>query len=271
MTAREGQDWHDPARGTQAKPRLRRCPAARRCTRWRTPLSPAGRRAHPDHAVAHHAIGGAAGGTAGNRLHRSGPADHDLARTGVHGGDAPQAAPPRRVPARVFAPGGTSTVSRPAAPWLRPALAVASARDDCGDCASCVLGPVRQLVIQTSVNTGTGTSTPCAWWHHTPQALTMANLPRPTSRRQLPLGQGPRRPMPGRTTPNPSPTITPSGSPAASPSQSPGPTPTPSKTNNGHHNPHPGKTKSPPRADVTRRFVTKAPSRWVPLEGGVLT
>ena len=136
------------------------------------------------------------------------------------------------------------TPLRPAAPWLRPVLAVAGAVTIVV-MGVVVLGPVRQLVIRTSVTTGTGTSTPAHRGAHSAGAghgqSPTANLT-PTA----PARPGTASAHAGRHTPKPSPTVTPSGSPAASPSQSPGPTPTPSKTNHGHHKPHPGKTKTPP-------------------------
>ena len=145
---------------------------------------------------------------------------------------------------RRFSHRATRASVRPAAPWLRPALAVASGVTIVV-IAVFVLGPVRQLVIQTSVNTGTGTSTPAHRGAHSAGAghgqSPTANLT-PTA----PARPGTASAHAGRHTPKPSPTVTPSGSPAASPSQSPGPTPTPSKTNHGHHKPHPVKTKSPP-------------------------
>jgi hypothetical protein len=143
---------------------------------------------------------------------------------------------------RGFSHRATGAPVRPAVPWLRPALAVASAVTIVV-IAVVVLGQVRQLVIQTSVNTGPGTSTPAHGGAHSAGAghgqSSTANFAQ-----TAPAWPGTASAHAGRTTP--SPTVTPSGSPAASPSQSPGPTPTPSKTNNGHHKPHPGKTKSPP-------------------------
>lgn len=137
---------------------------------------------------------------------------------------------------------------RPAAPWLRPALAVVGAATIVL-VGVVVLGPVRELVIRTSLNTGTGASTPA---HHGAHSAGVGHRQSPTANftQTAPAPSGTASAHAGRTTPNPSPAITPSGSPAASPSQSPGPTPTPtptpSKTNHGHHKPHPGKTKSPP-------------------------
>jgi hypothetical protein len=122
---------------------------------------------------------------------------------------------------------------RPAAPWLRPALAVATGVTIVV-IAVFVLGPGRQFVIQSSVNTGTGTSTPARGGTHSARAG-YGQSPTANFAQTPPAGPGtpsaharPTTAHAGRTTPNPSPTITPSGSPAASPSQSPGPTPTPS-------------------------------------------
>jgi hypothetical protein len=140
----------------------------------------------------------------------------------------------------------TGAPSRPAVPWLRPALAVASAATIVVT-GVVVLGPVRQFVIRTSLDTGTGASTPA---HSGARSAGAGHGQSPTanSTQTVPTRPGTASARAGRTTPSPSPspTITPSGTPAASPSQSPKPTPTPSKTNNGHHKPHPGKTKSPP-------------------------
>jgi hypothetical protein len=138
----------------------------------------------------------------------------------------------------------TRAPMRPAVPWLRPALAVASAATIVV-IGVVVLGPVRQFVIRTSLDTGTGASTPTHPGAHSAGAG-HGQSPTAHSRQTAPAWPGTASARAGRTTPSPSPTITPSGSPAASPSQSPEPTPTPSKTNNGHHKPHPGKTKSPP-------------------------
>jgi hypothetical protein len=138
----------------------------------------------------------------------------------------------------------TQAPLRPAAPWLRPALAVAGGVTIVV-IAVFVLGPVRQLVIQTSVNTGTGTSTPARGGARSPGAG-HGQSPTANFAQTAPAWPGTSSAHARPVTPNPSPTITPSGSPAASPSQSPGPTPTPSRTNNGHHKPHPAKTKSPP-------------------------
>jgi len=131
---------------------------------------------------------------------------------------------------------------RPAAPWLRPALAVAGAATIVV-MGVVVLGPVRQFVIRTSLDTGTGASTPGHSGAHSAGAG-HGQSPTANSTQTAPAQPGTASARAGRTTPSPSPTITPSGSPAASPSQGPEPTPTPSKTNNGHHKPHP--SKSPP-------------------------
>jgi hypothetical protein len=138
---------------------------------------------------------------------------------------------------RGFSHRAIQALLRPAAPWLRPALAVASGVTIVV-IAVFVVGPVRQLVIQTSVNTGTGTSTPAHGGAHSAGAG-HGQSPTANFAQTPPAGPGTPSAHARRSTPNPSPTITPSGSPAASPSQSPGPTPTPSKTNHGHHKPHP--------------------------------
>src|SRR5215468_9128705 len=145
---------------------------------------------------------------------------------------------------RGFSHRATRAPSRLAAPWLRPALAVAAAATIVV-IGVVVVGPVRQLVIPTGLNTRTGASTPAQPGTHSAGAG-HAQSPTANFTQTAPAPSGTAFAHTGRTTPNPSPTIKPSGSPAASPSQSPGPTPTPSKTNNGHHKPHPGKTKSPP-------------------------
>ena len=132
---------------------------------------------------------------------------------------------------------------RPAAPWLRPALAVASAATIVV-IGVVVAGPVRQLVIRASLSTGTVASTPGHAGARS-AGVGQRQSPAPSLTQTAPTPSGATSPHAGRTTPHPTPTIRPSGSPAASPSQSPGPTPTPSKTNHGHHKPHPGKTKSP--------------------------
>ena len=145
---------------------------------------------------------------------------------------------------RGFSHRATRAPLRPAAPWLRPALAVASAVTIVV-MGVVVLGPVRQLVIRTSLDTDTGASTPA---HPGAQPAGGGHGPSPTTNltQTAPARPGTAPADAGRNTPNPSPPITPSGSPAASPSQSPEPTPTPSKTNHGHRKPHPGKTKPPP-------------------------
>jgi hypothetical protein len=242
VTAREGQDWYDPARGTQA-----------------------GRDVDDVLRQALHAVADAIE-----------PADDGLTRI-MHRLATPSAV--RQVallvtdcvdlarlitiwlePAftgamrlgrrhhagyrRGFSHRATRAPLRPAAPWLRPALAVASAATIVV-IAVVVVGPVRQLVTPASLNTGTGASTPAHPGAHSAGA---GHRRSPTANftQTAPAPSGTASAHAGRATPNPSPTITPSGSPAASPSQSPGPAPTPSKTNPGHHNPHPGKTKSPP-------------------------
>ena len=135
--------------------------------------------------------------------------------------------------------------------WLRPALAVASAAAIVV-IALVVLGPVRQIVTQTGLNTGPGAGPPAPAGAHSTsdghgQSPT-ASLTRTGSTRSgttsAPAGRTSHRPG---TTPAPSPAVTPSVSPAASPSQSPGSTPTPSKT----HKPHPSKTKTPPGQNHT--------------------
>jgi hypothetical protein len=139
---------------------------------------------------------------------------------------------------RGFSPGATRAPLRPAAPWLRPALAVASAATIVV-IGVVVLGPVRQLVIRTRLDTGTGASTPAHAGAHSAGAG-HGQSPATNSAQPAPARPGTASARSGRTTPNPSPTITPSGSHAASPSPSTGPTPTPSKTNHGHHKAHPG-------------------------------
>jgi hypothetical protein len=117
---------------------------------------------------------------------------------------------------------------RPAVPWLRPALAVAGAAT-IAVAGVVVFGQVRQIVTRASLNADTGASTPA---HAGGRSA----------------GSGGPSPMTGSTqTASHRPGSTPSASPTAGPSQSPGPTPTPGKTNHGHHRPHPGTTKSPPR------------------------
>jgi hypothetical protein len=143
---------------------------------------------------------------------------------------------------RGFPRRATGAPVRPAVPWLRPALAVAGAVAIVV-IGVVVLGQVREFVIRTSVNTGTGTNTPA---HGGAPSAGAGHGQSPTASFAQTAPARPATPSAARTTPNPSPTITPSGSPAASPSQSPGPAPTPSKTNHGHHKPHPDQTKSPP-------------------------
>jgi hypothetical protein len=138
----------------------------------------------------------------------------------------------------------TGAPSRPAVPWLRPALTVAGAAAIVM-IGVVVFGPVRQLVIQTYLDAGAGASTPAHAGSHSAGAG-HGQSPAANFTQTAPAWPGTTPAHAGSTMPNPSPTITPSGSPAASPSQSPGPTPTPGKTNNGHPQPHPGKTKSPP-------------------------
>ena len=242
MTAREGQDWHDPERGTQV-----------------------GRDYDDVLRQALHAVADAIE-----------PADDGLTRI-MHRLTTPWAV--RQVALLVtdcidlarlitiwLEPAFTGTMRlrrrhhtgyrrgsshratraplRPAAPWLRPALAVASAAAIVV-IGVVVLGPVRQLVIRTSLNTGTGASTPAHAGAHSAGA---GHRQSPTANftPTAPAPSGAASAHAGRTTPHPRPTITPSGSPAASPSQSPGPTPTPTpgKTNHGHHKPQPGKTES---------------------------
>ena len=140
--------------------------------------------------------------------------------------------------------------------WLRPALAVASAATIVL-LAVVVLGPVRQIVTRTGLNAGTGGNTPAHGGGHSAgggqgqspttnltqtgptRAGTTSAQAGPTSHRSSCAAA--KCPASAGTTT--SPTVTPSGSPAASPSQSPTPAATPSKSNNGHHTPHPGKSK----------------------------
>ena len=142
--------------------------------------------------------------------------------------------------------------------WLRPALAVASAATIVL-LAVVVLGPVRQIVTRTGLNAGTGGNTPAHGGGHSAgggqgqspttnltqtgpaRAGTTSAQAGPTSHRSSCAAA--KCPASAGTTT--SPTITPSGSPAASPSQSPTPAATPSNGNNGHHTPHPGKSKPP--------------------------
>ena len=146
---------------------------------------------------------------------------------------------------RWFSHRATGAPLRPAVPRLRPALAVASAAMIVVIGVVVVLGPVRQLVIRISLNAGTGTSTPAHGGTHSAGAG-HGQSPTANSAQTAPAWPGTTSAHAGRTTPNPRPTVTPSGSPAASPGQSPGPAPTPSKTNQGHHKPHPSETKTPP-------------------------
>jgi hypothetical protein len=137
----------------------------------------------------------------------------------------------------------TGARSRPAAPWLRPALAVVGAVAIVV-IGVFVLGPGRQLVIRTSVNTGPGASTPAPAGTHS--AGGHEQSPAANPKQTVPVRPRTTSARAGRPTPKPSPTIAPSESPAASPSPSTGPTPTHGKANHGHRKPHPGKTKSPP-------------------------
>ena len=135
---------------------------------------------------------------------------------------------------------------RRAGPWLRPALAVVGAVAIVV-VAVVVLGPMRQIVARTSLNTGPGTGAPAhAGAHSTggghvqsPTASLTRTSPTRAGTTSAQAGRTSHRPG---TTPTSSPAVTPSVSPAASPSQSPGVTPTPSKT----HKPHPSKSKTPP-------------------------
>ena len=248
MTAREGQDWHDPARGTQTgrdfDDVLRQAlhtvadaiePADDGLTRIMRRLTMPSAVRQVALLVTDCidlaqliAIWLEPAFMAARRLKRR---DHAGYRRGISH---------RAAQAPVL----------PAAPWLRPALAVASGVTIVV-IAVFVLGPVRQLVIQTSVNTGTGTSTPGRGGAR-PAGAGHSQSPTANFAQTAPAWPGTSSAQAGRTTPSPSPMITPSGSPAASPSQSPRPTPTPtpSKTNNGHHQPHPAKTKSPPAAQT---------------------
>jgi hypothetical protein len=155
---------------------------------------------------------------------------------------------------------------RRAAPWLRPALAVASVATTVV-IGVVVLGQVRQIVTRASLSTGTGASAPPHAGAHSagggpghsagggpghsagggPGHSPPANLtPIASARPGATSAQARRASHRPGTTPIPSPAITPSGLPAASPCQSPGPAPTPSTANHGHHHPHPGKTKPAP-------------------------
>ena len=145
---------------------------------------------------------------------------------------------------REFSQRATRAPVRPALPWLRPALAVASAATIVV-IGVVVAGPVRQLVIRASLSTGTVASTPGHAGARS-AGVGQRQSPAPSLTQTAPTPSGAASAHAGRTTPHPRPTMTPSGSPAASPSQSPGPTPTPTpgKTNHGHHKPQPGKTES---------------------------
>jgi hypothetical protein len=144
---------------------------------------------------------------------------------------------------------------RPAAPWLRPALAVVSGATIVV-IGVVVLGQVHQIVTRTSLNTATSASIPAHAGAHSPGGG-HGQSPTTNLLQAAPARTGTTASQAGRTSHRPScaaagcptagstpgPATTPSGTSAASPSQSPGPTPTPSKTNHGHHKPHPGKTK----------------------------
>jgi len=129
--------------------------------------------------------------------------------------------------------------SRPAVPWLRPALAVASAVMVVV-IGALVLGHVREIVTKTSLNTDTGAGT-----------ATHAGPPSGGGRGPSPnvnlgqTGSAGSGTAPGRVGPNghqhscaaaSCSSATPSASPTADPSQSP--TPAPSKTK-GPKKPHP--------------------------------
>ena len=135
---------------------------------------------------------------------------------------------------------------RRAGPWLRPALAVVGAVAIVV-VAVVVLGPMRQIVARTSLNTGPGTGAPAHAGAHSTSS-SPGQSPTASLTRTSPTRPGTTSAKAGRTshrpgtTPTSSPAVTPSVSPAASPSQSPGVTPTPSKT----HKPHPSKSKTPP-------------------------
>ena len=135
---------------------------------------------------------------------------------------------------------------RHAGSWLRPALAVVGAAAIVV-IAVLVLGPVRQIVARTSLNTGPGTGAPAHAGAHSTSS-SPGQSPTASLTRTSPTRPGTTSAKAGRTshrpgtTPTSSPAVTPSVSPAASPSQSPGVTPTPSKT----HKPHPSKSKTPP-------------------------
>jgi len=143
--------------------------------------------------------------------------------------------------------------------WLRPALAVASAATIVL-LAVVVLGPVRQIVTRTGLNAGTGGNTPAHGGGHSAGGGGQGQSPTTNLTQTGPTRAGTTSAQAGPTShrsscaaakcpasagTTTSPTITPSGSPAASPSQSPTPAATPSNGNNGHHTPHPGKSKPP--------------------------
>jgi hypothetical protein len=149
---------------------------------------------------------------------------------------------------------------RRAVPWLRPALAVASAATIVV-LGTVVLGQVRQIVTRISLNTGASTPVHAgghsAGGGHAPSPTANHAQTGPTGPGNTPGQVGPTTrphscalmscPPSASATPMPSPAVTPSGSPTAVPGQSPGPTPTPSKTNHGHHKPHPSPANpSPP-------------------------
>ncbi|MGN6171897.1 MAG: hypothetical protein ACTHPS_02895 [Streptosporangiaceae bacterium] len=254
MTAREGQDWHDPTRAMQARRDLddvlRRAlraavdpvePADDGLTRIMHRLSTPSAMRQARLLVTDCVdlarlitIWLEPAFTAATRLRRRHYAGY-----------------PREFPHQA-----TRAPGRPAGPWLRPAVAVAGAATIMV-MAVVVLGPLRQIVTRTSLNTGPGASAPAPAGAHSVgsghgQSRT-ANLTQagPTRPRTTPAQAEPtsHRPSCAATScptsagATPSPTVTPSGSPEASPSQSPTPTPTPSKTNHGHHKPHPSKTK----------------------------
>jgi len=259
VTAREGQDWRDPARAVQTRRDLD--DALRRALRAAVdPVEPAGdgltrimRRLATPSALRQArllvtdcvdlarliTIWLEPAFTAATRLRRRHYAGY-----------------PREFPHQA-----TRAPGRPAGPRLRPALAVAGAATIMV-MAVVALGPVRQIVTRISLNTGPGASAPARSGAHSvgggqgqsPTAnLTPAG---PTPPRTTPAQAGPASDRPSCAVSScptsagatPSPTVTPSGSPQASPSQSPTPTPTPSKTNHKPHKPHkprPGKTKRP--------------------------
>jgi hypothetical protein len=149
--------------------------------------------------------------------------------------------------------------SRPAVPWLGPAVAVASAVTIVV-LGTVVLGHVRQIVTWISLNTGPGASAPV---HAGTHSAGGGHGPSPTADHAQTATTGPgitpgqvgpparhscaRASCPPTTgTPAPSPATTPAPSPTANPSQSPGPTPTPSKTKT--KKPHPSHSPHGPRA-----------------------